>query len=198
MAKIIPWTLPDVRGGSIGGYTPQPTPEPVTNYPFDLDGLVYSFKGFVAKFNIKNESGSYWKILGVYNTLNISGVEILDATAVSSVIANVTLPTGFVVTYTGTRTNGQTETKTITLSEDVTVAVDISSIMTSAGGDAIVQNGSYEYAGVGVDDIIKELAGYDYGSNWTSVSVLTTGSIALSSVVVYNSNGVPIQEWMPE
>lgn len=29
MARIIPWTLPPVNGGSQGGYTPQPTPTPV-------------------------------------------------------------------------------------------------------------------------------------------------------------------------
>ena len=90
MARIIPWKLPDVKGGSIGGYTPRTddaTPDPLSVHYDFTDAL---FKGYgydnLFYFNIQNKAytaGSVADATTMDNT-SLSGVTLLDAIGVSS------------------------------------------------------------------------------------------------------------------
>lgn len=170
MARIIPWNLPPVKGGSIGGYTPQPTPTPSSSDPYDLDSMVVA-----ADFGISvTNDGTYHS--SVLPAVNISGVVINDTSAVSSVIATVKVTAGNIVAV-----RNDSTTLTITVSEDQDYDVDISSIMSPVGGSSYGETA---------------LSTWDSASRYfVSIDASTTSTITLETITVYNSNGVPLQQW---
>lgn len=176
MSKIIPWNLPEVAGGSVGGYTPDPTPTPSV-YPYDLDDIVYSTSFDLAGRTYANGNHHVY----VKGLLTISGVKILDSSSVSSIIATVTVNAG-TITWTNYTSAGDII--------DNTVDVDISPYMSSIGGTADV-----------TDEVSNDIAYLSDGHAQKQASyptfVSTTATIDLISIKVYNANGVVIQEWTP-
>jgi len=192
MSRIIPWKLPDVQGGSVGGYTPAPTPEPLTNYPYDLDNIVLSVE--IKDNSGKNSNPNNPNVLaGVYGLLSISGVVILDTTEVSSVIATVKLTSGS-ITFTGASGSA----KTITPAND-TFDVEIGSLMTLAGGTAeIVDDTADSYT-----PAVKLFRSTGYSTSvgnyaWYPASMTEcNATLEVTAITVYNSNGIALQEWTP-
>lgn len=181
MTRIIPWTLPPVKGGSIGGYTPQPTPEPVSNDPYDLSDVVLSMS-YNAESAVFNVNTNYWATSG---HLNISGVKILNTVEVASVIA--------LVEVSGTLVYGGTSTMTKTIGKD-TYRVDLSSVMTPQGGSSRLTGFKYYSLENIIDDSGMQRP-KEYTVNLSDTSGLTANVV---SITAYNANGVPLQEWMPE
>lgn len=179
MARIIPWKLPDVQGGSVGGYTPAPTPTPLTNYPYDLDNLVATLDFDLAKV----KQSKY--VVGLQARLNLSGTVILDASEVSSVIATVGCSSGDAVFE---HPNETTTTASKAASSEFTL--DVTSLMTNAGGsvsggDSLLLDKRY---------LSPLLA--DDSTNYCTLDS-TTVTLTLVSIIVYNGNGIALQEWEP-
>lgn len=187
MARIIPWKLPDVEGGSVGGYTPAPTPTPLINYPYDLDNLSVDVQLFeIVRNNSDIGQGGY----AVYTKgkIEVSNAVILDATGVSSVIATVDISSG-TASY---LINGGSRSNTINAA---TIDVEIGSIMSVSGGEADITNNTTG-SGYGYTKYI-DAAFENYGAATSATAGSITSDITLVSIKVYNSNGVVLQEWTP-
>ena len=215
MVRIIPWNLPPVNGGSIGGYTPkvEPTPEPTPipyNFPYILDDIV------IVDPTIVTDHGS-WKSQKLSSTLwlwtqtdgnsismGLSGVEIVDAQNVSSVIATVKVSGTMVRTYyyNADFVDGHYPTATKTDSDlNVDVLVDITSIMTKSGGN---RSATANIGGTVESVVGRTNSSTAPGPPWADgvakggqSSITTTPTITLEKITVYNGNGVAIQEWTP-
>lgn len=219
MARIIPWSLPVISGGAIGGYTPkvEPAPEPVIpyNFPYILDNIETTVsmsvnhgstrKGATLYYNGSKKSSYFltYKTEGNKVTVGVSGVEIVDTQNVSSVIAKVKVSGSLVYSYytapnaSSTSNNGVAVASTKTVDLDTSVLVDISSIMTSQGGSAYLTanlGGTFEtYMGALTDNGASWGAGYTGGN----ATITTLPTLEIESITVYNANGVAIQEWAP-
>ena len=98
MVRIVPWGLPPVSGGSEGGYTPQPTPEPPAEDYYDFDNIDI-------KRTASQDHGVQLKSASTAFTANtptsvtftklemgtLTGVEAINLIGVSSVIIVCTL-----------------------------------------------------------------------------------------------------------
>lgn len=220
MVRIIPWNLPPVNGGSIGGYTPkvEPTPEPTPvpyNYPYILDNMVVvdptievnhgsSRKGDKPAGSSNTDYYRWYQTEGNKITIGVSGVEIVDTQNVSSVIAKVNVSGSLVQSYCiCTPSNGivaSAQTKTDS-DLNVNVNIDITTIMTPLGGSATnVCNvgGTFEtYLGYIKNANAPTGAYYSAQSTGANATITTAPTLTLVSITAYNSNGVPIQEWTP-
>lgn len=166
-----------MNGGSVGGYTPAPTPV-VTDYPYDLDNMSLSVD-FVENQASKNRL----RYVFISGKLSISGVTILDTTSVASVVASVHVAPGTDV-WDDAASSGQII--------EADIDVEIGQIMTANGGDAEVSNlnqGDYDI------DYIQNFYSLKEDSYATLTS--TTSTIAVTKITVYNANGIAIQEWTP-
>lgn len=97
MTRIIPWTLPPVKGGSIGGYTPASgDSDPVTPVQyFDFSNAVFKIlsggseyvQGPMVSFTPSGTDTQVVSINGFYgsSTPFISGIAVVDLVGVSSV-----------------------------------------------------------------------------------------------------------------
>ena len=98
MARIIPWNLPSVAGGSIGGYTPAPTPpEPEDQQYFDFSDAVISYNDQpnVCFIHWSEQHGiaagsDYTDDVAALTPTAISGIETVNLIGVSSVAIAVT------------------------------------------------------------------------------------------------------------
>lgn len=218
MVRIIPWNLPPVNGGSIGGYTPkvEPAPEPTPvpyNYPYILDDIVIVDPTLAIKHgSLRSQQGEssvnayYYWYQGVGNTvtIGISGVEIVDTQNVSSVIAKIHASGTLAYTYYTRSYNPnyaqKTETKTIS-NLNVDINIDISAIMTESGGTAT--NNSANVGGafenyLGFFRNSSSPSGTAMANPVNQKPVITTlPTLSLVKITAYNGNGVPIQEWTP-
>ena len=212
MVRIIPWNLPPVNGGSIGGYTPkvEPTPEPTPipyNFPYILDNIV------IEDPTIVNESGSWrntsgkigsttfyawWQTVGNRISVGSSGVEIVDTQNVSSVVAEVNVSGTMVRTYYERAGEGAEPLTKTNADLDVDVQIDITSVMSSVGGSkSTVANvgGTLETLRGSNTSSTNHDPPYTYTGG--PVTITTTPTLTLKRIVVYNSNGVALQEWTP-
>ena len=101
MVKIIPWDLPQVAGGSIGGYTPKVDPQPDPEPP----QVFFNFDDIMIEENSHTANSIYMNIPSTNFTANvektvtptsikqgvISGVQPVDLIGVSSVQIVITL-----------------------------------------------------------------------------------------------------------
>lgn len=96
MTRIIPWTLPPVKGGSIGGYTPAPTPEPPEPDPDPVyvtaDNLAVQSRpaapGKIAAYfsNGASISAGSSRTSGLNGAgLTITGIELVNAVGISTI-----------------------------------------------------------------------------------------------------------------
>lgn len=169
-----------MNGGSVGGYTPEPTPPTPTNYPYDLDNISFSDSFVLGGHGVKGypeKKASYYK-----GVISISGVQILDSVNVASVKAIVHVTPG-----TNTWTNA-TDTSYTTHAADI--EVDISGIMTQQGGSVDVYNET-------IGSSIKYILDFAAAGNYYPTLQSTTTTLTVTKINVYNANGVVIQEWTP-
>jgi hypothetical protein len=102
MVRIIPWNLPPVAGGSEGGYTPQPTPEPPEPEVYiDIENIYIRYS---AENNMSCKvDGSDKKKLTAFNGSNIiRNVVAVNLVGVSSISVVASVKYG--ATNTGTVT----------------------------------------------------------------------------------------------
>lgn len=197
MGRIIPWDLPKINGGSVGGYTPEPiptpepTPEPEVVGPYGFDDVVFTLSTSKLTYGTSPTVviGTEYSIPAGTNTayaqkikpsVGISGVKIYDATNVNQVIAHCKIPKeAWEIDY------GASTGRVTTVDYDFDI--DVSTIMSTIGG-AVTKNLTSPFVyGVG------EVAG-----KATMDIVLPVGSLALKSIQVFGSNGVVLQEYFPE
>lgn len=95
MSRIIPWNLPSVTGGSIGGYTPAPTPEPPEDKKFfdftSVDVDYYGTSNTIVVYFPNTSINTTSKNLTVSSIIGtLSGVTEINLVGVSSVSILVT------------------------------------------------------------------------------------------------------------
>ena len=99
MVRIIPWSLPPVKGGSIGGYTPKVDPEPPTPEPeppaqyFDFSSVSITGNdyhgGSVHSTGSSIPAGTTATQTGDSGYLKLSGIQVVDLIGVSSLSVKV-------------------------------------------------------------------------------------------------------------
>lgn len=215
MARIIPWSLPSIQGGAVGGYTPkvEPAPEPVIpyNYPYILDNIqivapTLSLKmgkqrmDTTLKYNSHPYERPQYQVVGNNVNIGVSGVEIVDTQNVSSVIAKVHVSGTIKYKYTVFAEPTSITVQDKSVAVDTDVSINISSIMNTVGG-SVAQNanvgGTFETL-IGIYNTSAN--SLRQSSSWTgqpAVSIDTPPTMEVVSIMVYNDNGVVIQEWYP-
>lgn len=98
MVRIIPWDLPPIEGGSIGGYTPAPTPEPPAVKYLDFDNVDISVGGtpdkVTCRFNyivMTPNTATELTLTSYVGTL--SGISSINLVGVSSITVRPRLST---------------------------------------------------------------------------------------------------------
>ena len=149
MTRIIPWTLPEVKGGSIGGYTERgggsggDDEDPVTVQHFDLTDLAFSTSSdsiytISANKTVAKNATVDVKSLITGANLYISGLQALDLTGVAScmllITSEVQLPRGNLVFNTVGRF--AVDLATLAVSYSSIDSATITNLSTSSSGTA--------------------------------------------------------------
>jgi hypothetical protein len=173
MVRIIPWKLPDVKGGSVGGYTPRNDGEggddelPAVFFDF-TDAALSGSKGFTANDFTISSTPQEVTPTGLTYTGTITGIQAVDLTGVSSM---------------------QVKIKNVCVNYDVTIDTD------ATGGiildvDILTYAISYSSGKVSASKTGGS-ATRSSGYLWTSDP---TGKDGTMQFFVYNGNGEIIQQ----
>ena len=181
MARVIPWNLPSVAGGSIGGYTPAPTP------PEPEDEVYLKFKDTVifarTSDNLRGATcgvdiGAGATGVKTFNSFYgyFDGLEIVNLVGVSSI--------GLKVEAKGYTSNAEPTDPTYYIMGDLTAILDIDPVT------------------LGISSFVSGSIDVDTNTMTSSViSVRTVNSDSLTdapffdklTLYVYNGNGEVIQ-----
>ena len=173
MVRIIPWSLPPVKGGSIGGYTPKvdptpptPDPEPPVQY-YDFSSAGFTGNCFIScnSTNIPANTPTDITGKGIYGGASITGISAIDLVGVAALSVKVTSEC--------TRSGVTIETDSLVLSLDL-----LTYVPTFVGGNATVTATSSQSGFTG---------GQVFGVTGTLTSLVFT-------FYVFNSNGEVIQQ----
>lgn len=186
--RIIPWALPPIAGGSQGGYTPRPGPQPIETDPYNFDDMQISLDCPEPMYWYPESGNKSSPIPANFRltTVSISGIKVNDTSNVGSVIMTLTANSEDIsVTY----LHSSVSDYITDIVDSLDLEYDISSICSEIGGET-TQTNTVNYA-----TWVKS-----GGSMIKSYCCFATETISDYTVMirVYNSNGVIIQEWTNE